>query len=404
MDNKRRRLAEEKFKIKFDESSISKYFEFIQRDWESDHGRKVQIRCRGCNTLFWTWNVYEVFKGKLSKVSCPECGMTSEGDFVWIRSELCDKAMEFYASGHSVSETAEKFGVTKCQINNAVKLRGITNGRQWGEYNPKHNEKQRKMAIENLVEKLESEGFDYVGGYVNRFEKITVKCKTCGEIFERTPDHIKRGNLICRKCEHEKALIRQAAQREERRAEAKRMSEERKKKREAEKIKKNPLGLSDYQLSRRKTLDEVSVCKMCGKKYTLREYMESTGAKYYRNSGYCSAECRDAHTKESAKISHRGRRDSHRHRARKYGCEYDSSVTLKKLIKRDGLKCAICGEMCDIKDNRWSKYLGPMSPTIDHIIPMAKGGGHTWENVQIAHAICNTYKSDNIAKKSNFTA
>lgn len=35
-----------------------------------------------------------------------------------------------------------------------------------------------------------------------------------------------------------------------------------------------------------------------------------------------------------------------------------------------------------------------MYPTIDHIVAMANGGGHTWDNVQLAHAICNSYKRD----------
>lgn len=87
---------------------------------------------------------------------------------------------------------------------------------------------------------------------------------------------------------------------------------------------------------------------------------------------------------------------AHKRRAIKFGCEYDPSVTLRALIKRSGLKCAICGEICDPNDHSWSKYCGPLYPTIDHIIPMSKGGGHTWNNVQVAHAICNSLKKDNM--------
>ena len=79
-------------------------------------------------------------------------------------------------------------------------------------------------------------------------------------------------------------------------------------------------------------------------------------------------------------------------RARKYGCAFDSSVTLKSLIKRNGLRCAICGELCDPHDHEWTDHFGPKYPTIDHIIPMSKGGGHVWDNVQVAHAICNSAK------------
>ncbi len=34
------------------------------------------------------------------------------------------------------------------------------------------------------------------------------------------------------------------------------------------------------------------------------------------------------------------------------------------------------------------------SPTIDHVIPLAKGGYDTIENVKAAHFICNSKKSD----------
>lgn len=34
--------------------------------------------------------------------------------------------------------------------------------------------------------------------------------------------------------------------------------------------------------------------------------------------------------------------------------------------------------------------------TIDHIIPLSKGGTHTYNNVQLAHYICNSKKSDKI--------
>jgi 5-methylcytosine-specific restriction endonuclease McrA len=35
-----------------------------------------------------------------------------------------------------------------------------------------------------------------------------------------------------------------------------------------------------------------------------------------------------------------------------------------------------------------SKY-----PTHDHIVPVSKGGKHTWDNAQLAHFECNTKKN-----------
>lgn len=84
---------------------------------------------------------------------------------------------------------------------------------------------------------------------------------------------------------------------------------------------------------------------------------------------------------------------SYRTRCKKYGVEYDPSVTRKKLIERDNNICQICGEPCDSTDKRWGHF-GPLTPTVDHIVAITNGGGHTWDNVQLAHAICNFIKHD----------
>lgn len=383
----RRQKAEADWHAKLDALGMSESFELIKRDWSSDHGRIARIKCRACGAEFNTWNLREIFRGRQDRLICAECGAASDGANIWERSAECDEAMAYYVAGHTVAETAEKFGVSKNQINGAVKKRGLTNGRKWGEPSNAHIESVRKEAEQRLIERLDLLGFDYLGGYTNKTGNVALKCRACGDTFERTANFAMRGNLICKKCEHEKALARQAKQRMVHKAEAERKRAER----EAAHLARS-LEPSAYQQSRMALLDDSHTCRVCGKEYTLREYMESTGSRYYRDSGYCSAECRDAHLKERAKIYHRGRRDSHRHRAVKYGCVYDSSVTLAKLIKRDGLRCALCGKMCDPNDHSWSRYSGPMYPSIDHIVPMSKGGGHVWSNVQVAHIICNSEK------------
>ena len=156
------------------------------------------------------------------------------------------------------------------------------------------------------------------------------------------------------------------------------------------------MSKSKYAAIHEAFLNRSGICEICGKPYTVREYVEACGLKKAQDNGVCSDECRKIKTKKTIKALHKGRRDSHRHRAKNHGCAYDNSITLARLIKRDGLRCAICGELCDPNDHSWSKYSGPMYPSIDHIIPMSRGGGHTWDNVQVAHIICNSYKSDKV--------
>lgn len=78
-----------------------------------------------------------------------------------------------------------------------------------------------------------------------------------------------------------------------------------------------------------------------------------------------------------------------------YDAPYDRNVTLSELYKRDKGICQICGKPTDQNDRDGNK-IGKMYPTLDHIIPLSKGGGHIWGNVQLAHMICNSKKQDRI--------
>ena len=83
-----------------------------------------------------------------------------------------------------------------------------------------------------------------------------------------------------------------------------------------------------------------------------------------------------------------------RHRVKKYnGRIVDTDITLKKVFMRDNGICQICGKPCDWNDRRWGS-IGPLYPTRDHIIALANGGEHSWDNIQLAHAICNSVKRD----------
>ena len=60
--------------------------------------------------------------------------------------------------------------------------------------------------------------------------------------------------------------------------------------------------------------------------------------------------------------------------------------------------CGICGQPVDFS----LKWPDPMSKTIDHIIPVAKGGHPSaLENLQLAHFKCNRLKSDKFVEKED---
>lgn len=65
----------------------------------------------------------------------------------------------------------------------------------------------------------------------------------------------------------------------------------------------------------------------------------------------------------------------------------------KKRIYQTQDVCGICGKPVD----KSLKYPHPLSPCIDHIIPIAKGGHPSdIENLQLAHWTCNRQKSDKL--------
>lgn len=64
----------------------------------------------------------------------------------------------------------------------------------------------------------------------------------------------------------------------------------------------------------------------------------------------------------------------------------------KKIIAKENV-CAICGQPVD----KELKYPHPLSATVDHIVPVARGGHPSaMENLQLAHWTCNRQKSDKL--------
>ncbi|MFH9574193.1 HNH endonuclease [Streptomyces sp. NPDC017454] len=57
---------------------------------------------------------------------------------------------------------------------------------------------------------------------------------------------------------------------------------------------------------------------------------------------------------------------------------------------RDRWSCQLCGSSID-QTIAWPH---PKSPSIDHIIPLSRGGAHALSNVQSAHLGCNSSKGD----------
>ena len=65
----------------------------------------------------------------------------------------------------------------------------------------------------------------------------------------------------------------------------------------------------------------------------------------------------------------------------------------KKKVYATQSVCGICGRPVDFS----LRYPNPLSPCIDHIVPIAKGGHPSdIDNLQLAHWTCNRQKSDKL--------
>lgn len=63
-----------------------------------------------------------------------------------------------------------------------------------------------------------------------------------------------------------------------------------------------------------------------------------------------------------------------------------------EIFERDGWRCGLCGRLVD----KALKYPDLFSPSLDHVLPLSKGGQHTRANVQLAHLTCNIKKRDRV--------
>lgn len=124
----------------------------------------------------------------------------------------------------------------------------------------------------------------------------------------------------------------------------------------------------------------TGTCAVCGKTFTTRNPAQKT----------CSKQCGKRY--KNAKKQHRIPKEQ----------MIDKDITLEALYIRDSGVCYLCGGKCDFTDRDTdSNITGANYPTIDHIIPVARGGLHAWHNVRLAHFSCNSLKSDSLIDGAN---
>lgn len=119
-------------------------------------------------------------------------------------------------------------------------------------------------------------------------------------------------------------------------------------------------------------------CKECGKEYVYQYGM--------KKRHFCSLACSK---RANSRVDHAIRRARQKETQIK-------RIDPIAVFERDGWKCRICGKSTPRTSRGTYKS---NAPELDHIVPLALGGWHTWQNVQCTCRSCNSKKGIKTIKK-----
>lgn len=267
-------------------------------------------------------------------------------------NEYSEQLRSLAEQGMTYSEIARELGKDPHNVRKTCIRIGVTC--------KKHNDVRSLKPGDAIVTDGNLDGqFIYVSGYEDSTKPLTIRCKACGTekvVAEQCIRPSYKHRLMCETCKK------------------KELEDSRMKRKAEEEFKRLTKELERADKRRCEQLEWHS-CPECGSLFIGRRK-------------YCSKRCMVKYNDRAKDLKRRGiladRTD-------------DNDISLSKLMKKGEGLCYLYGEPCD-----WNDYkiigdtfiAGDMYPSIDHVIPLAKGGRHAWSNVKLAHRICNSKKKD----------
>lgn len=271
----------------------------------------------------------------------------------------------FKSQGHTMQEVADKFAMSIGTVQQICK----------GVAPQKSNVKPANKGV--LKSDIEVAQFisermpevEYAGNYTGADGRADIKCKTCGTVFNRSMISIRKRHCACPECAKRKADRINTERAEMKRLKTEQKREEREALKTARERKREHERQEKYKAKKHP-------CAVCG---TITDRPK-----------YCSDTC----MKKAC-----GKAKEQRRRVRIKAQMIDNDITVEGLFRRDAGKCWLCGERCNFEDYtvRDGNFIaGDWYPSIDHVLPISKGGEHSWNNVRLAHHRCNWKKRDKI--------
>lgn len=216
----------------------------------------------------------------------------------------------------------------------------------------------KDKTVESLIDKyIKPMGnVDYVGGYTNSRGIVLLHCSKWDETYSMNVSDLRKpGVSTCSACFHHnigvKTLGRWRVHGQ------------------SKKLRAKPAKHTCKMLHWVK-------CHWCGRWYL-------SGNKL---SHYCSADCRnDRHNSE------RTMRKTRRYRQARRNGKFET-ISLERLYKRDKGVCYLCGKHLFLN----ADYNRLDAPTIEHVIPICKGGTNSWDNVRLSCRDCNVKKGTSL--------
>lgn len=217
--------------------------------------------------------------------------------------------------------------------------------------------------------KLNELGFELIQ-YNGTDGKVIAKCNECGKTFEYCSYHnlinINKNKRFCPECfkeQKEQIAIQRLCKEQEKHLKNQQQQAE---------------SLFNHLVTRLKHNNVMKCeCANCGNVFFG-----------FARRRFCSDKCSRRY-KDRQKTRAKDKRIKSR--------PHDKGITLDKVYKRANGICYICGCKCDYDDYQMQGttfIAGEKYPSIEHIIPIAKGGQDTWLNVALACRHCNSCKSD----------